>query len=310
MPSIYTIAELLELEPPSWLIDQTLPEQGLIALYGNPGDGKSFLALDMALSVAAGLPWQGFATRKTYTVYISAEGGRGISKRVGAWLTHHQIQPRDYADVLSRFVVSAIRIHPESTDLDDVLSQTIAHPDYVDALDDVLDPDEARPPLFLVVDTLARCFEGNENQQEDMNNFIVPLDAIREQYSATVLVVHHSKKKEADERGSNVFRADCDTMMFVEKAETIITLSCTKQKDYDPFEDRQYDLVVVPEWNSCALDSVDARLAREQAEFRAAYHEYLLVHPSASERELATALGTSKTTIHRLIQQIRSERSR
>jgi RecA-family ATPase len=73
--AVYTVAELLDLKPPSWLIADTVPEQGLIALYGAPGDGKSFIALDMALCVAAGIPWQGHDTQKAYVVYVSAEGG-------------------------------------------------------------------------------------------------------------------------------------------------------------------------------------------------------------------------------------------
>ncbi len=132
----YTIDELLRLEPPAWLIDDTIPEGELAAIYGAPGDGKSFIALDMALCVAAGIPWQGHVTQKAYVVYISAEGGRGISKRVAAWLSHHQITPSQYSDVLAHFITSAVRIHPDSEDLNEVLSITIEHPDFQERLDD------------------------------------------------------------------------------------------------------------------------------------------------------------------------------
>src|ERR1700674_809342 len=126
----YSIAELLSIEPPEWLIDGVMPLMGLTALYGQPGGGKSFIALDMALAIASGRPWQGHPVKRGYVVYISAEGGSGLSKRVGAWLAHHQIRPSEYADLAASFVVSAIRIHPDSEDLGAILDQTIWSTSY------------------------------------------------------------------------------------------------------------------------------------------------------------------------------------
>lgn len=303
----YTITQLLQLKPPSWLIEKTIPEAGLIALYGAPGHGKSFIALDMALAVASGRDWQGHKVQQGYVVYISAEGGSGISKRVGAWLTHHAIKPQDYQYIMANFVVAAIRIHPDSEDLSTVLADTINHPDYQSALSDVLDPDEDRPPLFIIVDTLARCFEGDENQQEDMGNFIKGLDDLREQYDATVLVVHHTGKHGVEERGSSAFRGACDTMMLAELSEKSIILSCTKQKDYDVSPDKELDLIIVLEWDSCVIVPSATEKERKQAELRENVAEYLLSQPDASVREIFELFGTSKSTIHRMIQQIREK---
>ena len=48
--------ELMKLEPPFQLIDGIMPMGGLAALVGQPGVAKTFLALDWAQSVRAGLP--------------------------------------------------------------------------------------------------------------------------------------------------------------------------------------------------------------------------------------------------------------
>jgi RecA-family ATPase len=298
----YTIDELLRLKPPSWLIEGIIPEGGLTALYGNPGDGKSFIALDMALAIASGRPWQGHPTKKGYVVYISAEGGGGIGKRVGAWLTHAEIKPKDYRQFLTNFITAAIRIHPDSEDLGAVLSETFDHPDYQEALGDVLDAEEPRPPLFIVVDTLARCFEGDENQQEDMGNFIKGLDTLRETHDATILVVHHTGKHGIEERGSSAFRGACDMMMLVERNEdNALSLSCTKQKDYEQFPTEAFELIVVPKWDSCVLQSV--RLRTDQERMRVAV--YLDQHPEATIREIAHDLHLSKSSIERRLKELR-----
>lgn len=301
--TVYTIQDLLDLKPPAWLITGVIPEQGLAALYGQPGDGKSFLALDMALSVAAGVPWQGHPVQKGFVVYISAEGGAGIGKRVGAWLAFHNIPRNDYQYITANFVVSALRIHPESGDMAETLDLTVNDPEWQEHLASVLTPDEDHPPLFIIVDTLARCFEGDENQQEDMGNFIKGLDTLRDDHGATVLVLHHTGKQGFEERGSSAFRGACDTMMLVTKADTTLSLSCTKQKDAEPFQEEEYEMVVVPKWESCTIQSAVQRTDMD----REAILNYYLEHPTATVREISGALNISVTTTHRRLTEIKRE---
>lgn len=56
---LMSAAELMSLPPPRWLVANHLPVEGLAVLYGPPGGGKSFVALDLALSIATGLDWLG-----------------------------------------------------------------------------------------------------------------------------------------------------------------------------------------------------------------------------------------------------------
>ncbi len=87
--TLYSVKDLEELPDPAWLIEDLLPEGGLAELYGKPGVGKSFLSLDWALSLAAGVPWLGRPLNQADVVYVSAEGGRGLKKRIAAWRTEH-----------------------------------------------------------------------------------------------------------------------------------------------------------------------------------------------------------------------------
>src|SRR4051794_31851873 len=81
--------DLQRLPDPSWLITGVLPAGGLAVLYGRPGAAKSFLALDWALSVAAGIPWLGCPTEQGHVVYIAAEGKAGLNVRARAWWNAH-----------------------------------------------------------------------------------------------------------------------------------------------------------------------------------------------------------------------------
>lgn len=296
-----SIGELLELKPPPWLIDGILPQLGLLAVYGIPGDGKTFAVLDMALSVAAGVPWHGHPAVKGCVVYISAEGGGGIGKRVGAWLDAHNITPADYPSIDAHFIVSTISVHPESDDLRAILEMTAAAEDRVHELENYLDAEEARPPLLVIVDTLARCFIGDENQQEDMGAFVRALDTLREDHQATVLVVHHTNAGGERERGNTSFRGACDTMIQVSKKDSELTLKCTKQKDAEPFKKLALELTVSEKWQSCYVTTPTEDRQAEVDLVRA----YLEEHPCATVRTVSTDLGLTTTTAFRRMRKVR-----
>jgi hypothetical protein len=76
------------LPDPQPVIDGVLYLDSLAWLHGKPGHGKSFVALDWAACVAAGLPWQGCETRQGTVLYVIAEGVSGLRQRVRAWEEH------------------------------------------------------------------------------------------------------------------------------------------------------------------------------------------------------------------------------
>ena len=48
-----------DLHHEKWLVKNVLPSHGLNLLYGPPGCGKSFIALDIAMCLASGRAWLG-----------------------------------------------------------------------------------------------------------------------------------------------------------------------------------------------------------------------------------------------------------
>ena len=75
-PRFVTAAELdrMELPPVQWAVPGLLPA-GLVFLVAAPKMGKSWLAFDLCLSVAAGDEWLGHETNQGATLYLALEDG-------------------------------------------------------------------------------------------------------------------------------------------------------------------------------------------------------------------------------------------
>ena len=87
---------------------------------------------------------------------------------------------------------------------------------------------------LIVLDTLARNFEGDENNPDAMGKFIRGCDLLKEATNASILVVHHSGKDVSKgSRGSSALHCACDYEFNVvyDKKNNLVTLRNTKQKD-------------------------------------------------------------------------------
>lgn len=281
---LYSTAELLRLPPPEWLIENIMPVGGLVGLYGQPGTGKSFVAMDMALSVSTGQAWQEHTTKRGFCLYVAAEGGAGIGKRALAWLEHKRIHARD-ANVA--WLTESIPVTNDSEEIE-LLFKRI--------LNEIRDT-----PSLVVIDTLARCFDGDENQQLDMGRFIKGVDKMRTEFEATVIVVHHTRLDGERERGNTAFRGAADVMIQLKRdAGAGIALKCSKQKDSEEFHDIHLQLRVVPNTNSCVVMAqalsartaiIDTILARHSVgftELMSAVREKIGVSTSTVKRELVS----------------------
>jgi hypothetical protein len=104
---------------------------------------------------------------------------------------------------------------------------------------DVIQTLASVPSVKLVVlDTLQRTMEGDENSTRDMSGYIRALDDIKAAYpDLSIMVVHHTGHGSADRaRGSSVLKASLDAEILISKdAGGVIGLQCTKMKDAEPF---------------------------------------------------------------------------
>lgn len=172
---VLSAAAITEQPPVDWLIRGVLPDAALIVMYGEPGSGKSFMAIDFACSIARGVLWRGNEVEQGNVVYIAAEGERGIGKRFKAYGLHHDV---DMADVPVG-VIPAAPNFLESGDISEVVAAVTA----------------AGGARLLVVDTMAQVTPGaNENSSEDMGRAIANAQKLHKATGATVLIIGHSGK--------------------------------------------------------------------------------------------------------------------
>lgn len=210
-----------------WIVKHVIPQASVGVLFGASGAFKSFVALDLSLHLAHGLPWLGKRTNATSVVFVAAEGGAGIMSRVQAW---HREYGLDWKR--AKFYVC-----PHALVLSDLKSIT--------ALRDAIEQLGIEPGL-IVVDTMSQTFFGNENDAGEVAEFFRKLNTeLRSKLDASVLVVHHSGHSATERpRGSSAITANVDFMfsVFRAEAEMLCTLNCEKQKDGDRLTDIMFTL--------------------------------------------------------------------
>lgn len=180
-----------------------LTRQSAIVIYGESNSGKTFWTTDLALHIAAGLPWNGRRVEQGAVVYCVLEGGVGFKNRVAAWRRHHGLE-----DASIPFVAI-----PAGLNLLDPEADT---PRLIETINAVA-ADLGVPVVLVVIDTLSRALAGgNENAPDDMGALVTNMDTIRSSTGAATAFVHHSGKDAArGARGHSLLRAAIDTEIEV-----------------------------------------------------------------------------------------------
>lgn len=225
--AVYDVHYLRNMPPVEWLVDGWLTKHGFAVLYGEPGAGKSFIAIDMALSMAYGKAWHDCATQRGAVLYIAGEGVGGLGKRIKAWQAHHKLT----ADVPFYVLPTAVRFR---------------EPDDVERLLRTIDSLNTKFSAVFV-DTVARALlGGDENSATDMGMFVDACEVVKRHCGCAVVAIHHSGKDAArGMRGSTALLGAVDTSVRVSKLESTVTMATEKQKDAEPADDMAFEMVSV-----------------------------------------------------------------
>lgn len=218
-----------------WLIKHWVQRDALIMVHGPSGVGKSFTVIDMALHMTTDRGhWMDKPVKPSPVVYLAGEGHKGIVERSKAWLINHEVdQP------------GPLYVSSGGTDLNnkDSLAEVI---DSVHGMADAV----GENPGLIVVDTLHRFFDGDENSAQDAGTLIRACDALRVEFGCAVLLVHHTGLADGAQkraRGSSAWRAALDIEMSVTRkgVDSPIVISQTKTKDFEERPDLFLDLQTV-----------------------------------------------------------------
>ena len=239
-------------KPHDWLIKGLIERNSVGLVFGKPASGKSFLVMDWAFCVAAGIDWDGKPTKQCDVFYVAGEGFAGMARRFKALeLKYDKVVDNIFMSEMPTELMSSVAM----AELANVIQGT------------------SENPALIIFDTVHRNFGGgDENSSKDFGIVMNNVDMFLKPINATVLFVHHSGHSQTERiRGSSAIQGSLDIEYKVSKdAEGIIEVANTKAKEIMPpppmnFKMVQQDLGWIDEdgnsITSVILESTEATIA-------------------------------------------------
>jgi hypothetical protein len=197
-------------EAHAWVVEGRLPASGLGLLAGKPKAGKSTAARCLALAVARGAPWLGFATTQGPVIYLALEEKR--------------------AEVREHFRALG------ATEDDSIYLLCASAPD--DALARLRVEVERRRPVLIIIDPLFRFVRVEDgNDYATMTAALEPLMTLARETGAHVLLVHHLGKGERSDGdnvlGSTAIFGAVDSALLMKRTERYRTLASIQRYGED-----------------------------------------------------------------------------
>ena len=197
-----------------WLVDALWAEQGVGVLGGAPKSCKSWLALEMAVAVAAGIECLGHfgVDRPGPTlVYLAEDALPDVRQRIASLCAARQVD----IDALDLHVITAPALRLDAEDDFRRLVATV----------------KAIGPRLLVLDPFVRLHRADENRSGEIAAILGRLRTMQRALGTAILIVHHARKATAGLspgqalRGSTDFYAWVDCLLFLDRTRQGLRLS-------------------------------------------------------------------------------------
>jgi hypothetical protein len=200
---------------PSWLIEDLWGAAAVGLIGGHPKCGKTWLGLDLALSVASGTSCLGcyrVPRPGPALVYLAEDTLQMVRQRVQAMANQREL-PLDRLDM---HVITAPRLRLDDAQDRARLLRTV----------------EAVQPRLLLLDPLVRLHQANENDAVEMAQLLSGLRELQKRFQVAVVVVHHTRKNGGGSgqpgqglRGSSDLWAWSDSNLYLRRDQRQLVLS-------------------------------------------------------------------------------------
>jgi AAA domain len=213
MLPVVRAADLDELDPARrWLIESLWIHHGVGTIGGLPKSCKSWLGLDVAVSVASGTPClDTFAVCDPGGVllYMAEDAAPVVKARLLGLCRHRGLD----LNALPIHVITAPTVRLDLLPDQHRLAETVRR----------------LTPRLLLLDPFVRLHQVNENQAGEVAAILGYLRALQRAYHLAVMVVHHARKNGSDTgglslRGSGFF-AWVDTALSLRRRQHTLLLS-------------------------------------------------------------------------------------
>lgn len=192
-------------EEPSWMIDRLWAAQAVGLIGGAPKCCKSWLALEIALSVASGRPCLGsFEPGQTGPVllYAAEDAPRQVRLRLEGLA---QVRGVNFATLPVHLILEP------SLRLD--LAENLRR------LEEALLSYE---PRLLILDPFVRLHRIDENSAAEVSAFLADLRSLQRRHQVAIILVHHTRKSNGEAagpalRGSSDLHAWGDSNLYVRR---------------------------------------------------------------------------------------------
>ncbi len=221
-------ANELEIQPLEklWLIESLWARGAVGIIGGAPKCCKSWLALDMALSVASATPCLGHFPVKQpgpALIFMAEDANSAVRTRIEALCAHRQLD----IDRLNLYVITASTLRLDLEHDQKRLKATVA----------------ALRPHLVLLDPLVRLHRLDENSAADISKLLGFVREMQRTYDTAIVLVHHASKKHHAQpgqslRGSSDLHAFGDSNAYLARHKQHIVLSFEHRsaKAIDPIE--------------------------------------------------------------------------
>lgn len=201
--------DLAQITSTRWIVKGLIPSEGLVALYGPSGSGKSFLAFDLAAALARGAAWFGMKVKVSPVVYVALEGEGGYKNRLAAWEQAH----KEAVSQNLKFILQPFKL-TDPGDVEEIASVVPKH-------------------SVVIIDTLNRAAPTtDENSSKEMGILLEASKALQAKINGLVILVAHTGKDATRGlRGHSSLFAALDGAIEVTKSNDNRAWEIAKAKD-------------------------------------------------------------------------------
>lgn len=295
----------VESRDPQWMIEGLWSDKSHGIIAGEPKTRKSYLALDIALSVASGTDCLGtFPVRKSGPVVLIQEevSDAEMRKRLRYIASSKDLGGTvEYSgDTVSVHLPDPVPVYLRNRQQFDLSN--------VESLEALTTEIEKVDPCLVILDPLQMMLgELDENKSSHMRPVLQNLLRLKEATGCGIMIIHHYAKSSATNprsggqrmSGSHVLHAWCESALYLSKPEPLVTHVEREFRNFEPMPDVEVEFAGGNEGYDVIVSVEKPKTKRRPPKTK--LEDYVFNHPEVSILALSKHFGVNRKTMEKHI---------